>query len=197
MSGEGNGMYGVHRTSKESPMYGRKHSEKTKKLISESRMGDKNWAKQADVRKKIGDAGRGRKHSEKTKQIMSQQMMGEKNPFYGKTHTDEVKKILRFKRIEEIKNKLGQLSPNYNPSSISIIRQKAKELGITDLQHAENGGEFYIKELGYWVDGYSKEKNIVIEYYEKHHNRQKKRDSRRQKEIEEYLECEFIIINEE
>ena len=87
--------------------------------------------------------------------------------------------------------------PGYNISSILILEQRAKELGITDLQHAENGGEYHIKELGYWVDGYSKEKNIVIEYYEKHHSRQNERDLRRQKEITDLLKCEFIIIKEQ
>lgn len=104
---------------------------------------------------------------------------------------------IRLKRIEEIKNQnKGQISPNYNKSSISILENKAKELEITDLQHAENGGEFYIKELGYWVDGYSKEKNIVIEYYEKHHNRRVKKDKIRQSQITNLLNCKFIIINE-
>jgi hypothetical protein len=91
----------------------------------------------------------------------------------------------------------NQVIPGYNISSILILEQRAKELGITDLQHAENGGEYHIKELGYWVDGYSKEKNIVIEYYEKHHSRQNERDLRRQKEITDLLKCEFIIIKEQ
>ena len=88
------------------------------------------------------------------------------------------------------------------PSSgkTSMIRQfaqaKAKELGITDLQHAENGGEYHIKELGYWVDGYSEEKNIVIEYYESFHEKQKERDERRKQEIIEFLGCKFIEIKE-
>lgn len=105
---------------------------------------------------------------------------------------------IRIKRIEEIKNKSidGQISPNYNPSSIPIIEETAKKLGITDLQHAENGGEFYIKELGYWVDGYSREKNVVIEYDEQHHKKQTKKDEQRQKEIMDYLRCEFIRIKE-
>lgn len=111
-------------------------------------------------------------------------------------NADSVSKIRLF-RIDEIKNKNnGQISPNYNKSSIPIIEAKAKELGITDLQHAENGGEFYIKELGYWVDGYSKEKNVVIEYYEKHHKRQIKKDKTRESAIKNFLKCEFIIINE-
>ena len=62
--------------------------------------------------------------------------------------------------------------------------------------HAENGGEYYIKELGYWVDGYSPNKNIVIEYYEKYHKQQKERDRQRKEEIIKLLNCEFIEINE-
>lgn len=116
-----------------------------------------------------------------------------KNPM-DSTHS--VNKI-RLARINEIRDKNnGQISPNYNKTAIPIIEEKAKELGITDLQHAENGGEFYIKELGYWVDGYSKEKNIVIEYYERHHKNQTKKDALRESQIKELLGCQFIIINE-
>jgi len=103
---------------------------------------------------------------------------------------------MRLSRIREIEEKYGIIFPNYNSSSIPIIEAKANELGITDLQHAENGGEYHIKELGYWVDGYSKDKNIVIEYYESFHEKQTERDKRRQKEIEDFLGCKFIIIEE-
>lgn len=103
---------------------------------------------------------------------------------------------MRQSAIKRMEVRNGQVRPNYNPSSIPIIEAKARELGVTDLQHAENGGEFYIKELGYWVDGYSKEKNIVIEYDESHHKRQVEKDQIRQKEITEYLNCEFIRITE-
>ena len=111
---------------------------------------------------------------------------------------EELKKmrLSAIKYIEEAKLGGGQLIPRYNISAISILEKRANELEITDLQHAENGGEFYIKELGYWVDGYSKEKNIVIEYYERHHNNIKKKDLQRQNEITEFLNCEFIIIKE-
>lgn len=131
-------------------------------------------------------------------------------------HTDEVKlkiskswqnrivsestkskmRIAAIDRISESAFNGGQVIPNYNPSSIPIIEAKARELGITDLQHAENGGEYHIEELGYWVDGYSKEKNIVIEYDEPHHKRQSEKDQIRQKEITEYLNCEFIRISQ-
>ena len=102
-----------------------------------------------------------------------------------------------IKRIEKNKNNGNQISPFYNKNAIPILEQKAKELGITDLQHAENGGEYYIRELGYWVDGYSPSKNIVIEIDEKHHEKQKEKDRQRQKEIEEFLNCKFIRIDEQ
>lgn len=130
---------------------------------------------------------------------------------YGKDEADRLKRLSNEKRIKTMNDvnvrkkmrlsylkyqekKYGQFSPNYNIQSIPILEQKATELGITDLQHAENGGEFHIKELGYWVDGYSKEKNIVIEYYEPFHEKQKERDERRKQEIIDHLNCKFIEI---
>jgi hypothetical protein len=61
-----------------------------------------------------------------------------------------------------------------------------------------NGGEFYIEKLGFWVDGYDKENNIIYEYDEKHHFDKNGKllecDSNRQYEIENFLKCEFIRI---
>lgn len=155
----------------------------------------------------------GKVMSDERKRELSIANSGKGNPMYGKSHipetiqkikekrqfqqiTDETRIKLRKSHIERIE-KLGvNVFPNYNPSSIPAIEEKAKELGITDLQHAENGGEFYIKELGYWVDGYSKEKNVVIEYYEPFHNKNIDRDKRRESEIKNYLNCKFIVIKE-
>lgn len=175
---------------------GKKHSEETKRKMSKTR--------------------RGRKLTEEHKLKLSLSKRGKNNPFYGKKHTKESKEKNRISNtgrthsietkrkirkgnidyVEQVLLNGGQISPSYNINSISILEQKAKELGINDLQHAENGGEFYIKELGYWVDGYSKEKNVVIEYYEKHHEKQIEKDLERQKEIEDFLKCQFIIIKE-
>ena len=54
----------------------------------------------------------------------------------------------------------------------------------------------HIKELGYIVDGYDVANNNVVEVYEKYHEniRTVKRDNMRQKEIEDFLKCNFIII---
>lgn len=158
------------------PFHGKKHTEISIKKMLDTRNKHPNW----------------KQNSSNAMRRVRDMYWGNDNPMNYPKYINKI----RIKRILEIENNKGQVIPNYNPSSIPIIEQKAKELGIIDLQHAENGGEFYIKELGYWVDGYSKEKNTVIEYYEKHHNRTKKRDKRRKEEIISYLNCEFIIIYE-
>ena len=121
-----------------------------------------------------------------------------KKSFVGKKHTPDTKNKMRVSTLEYIKKLKGNVTQRYNYVSIEKIEKVAKELGITDLRHAENGGEYYIKELGYFVDGYSKEKNVVIEYDEAHHydhnNNLKQKDVIRQKEIENFLGCNFIRI---
>jgi hypothetical protein len=67
-----------------------------------------------------------------------------------------------------------------------------------NLQHALNGGE--IKVLGYSLDAYDKEKNIVVEYDEPSHytkdNKLKIKDVNRQEEIINELNCKFYRYNE-
>ena len=122
------------------------------------------------------------------------------NPNSGmknKQHSDDTRRKQRISAIVRIENANGSCYPNYNPKSIPIIKQKATELGIKDLIHAENGGEYHIKNLGYYVDGYSKSKNIVIEYYEtRHHKNNTTHDEKRKQEIIDFLGCEFIELKE-
>lgn len=113
-------------------------------------------------------------------------------------HSDETIKKIRLKtldRLERTKLKGVKLYPAYNYKSIPLIEKYAKEYGYK-IQHAENEGEFQIKELGYWVDAYDIEKNVVIEFDEKYHNRQKSKDSIRQDEIINHLKCTFIRLDE-
>lgn len=87
--------------------------------------------------------------------------------------------------------------PTYNPIACQVFEEINKELGWNG-QHAENGGEFFIQELGYWPDFYDPIRNIVIEYDEPHHNRRKvqERDAARQQEIIEHLNCKFYRIKD-
>jgi len=113
-----------------------------------------------------------------------------------KRSTLEYRKNCRLYAIDRIeKNKLNgnQLIPNFNPNACKIIDQYGKKNGY-NFQHAMNGGEYYIKDLGYWVDGYDKNKNIVIEIDEKRHKYQQEKDVIRQKEIESLLKCKFICL---
>lgn len=122
---------------------------------------------------------------------------------YGVTSTvqfPDVKRKIRVKFIQRMQDQLidgGQIYPAYNKNACLLIEKYGKENGY-NFQHAMNGGEYHIKELGYWVDGYDKEKNVVIEVDENHHfdnsGNLLKEDVQRQIEIEKYLNCKFIRI---
>ena len=116
---------------------------------------------------------------------------------------NENRRKVRLATIRNINERIErgvQIQPNYNKNAIDIIERYGTDNGYT-FQHAENGGEFYIKELGYWVDGYDIEKNVVIEIDEKHHfdtnGELCERDIIRQSEIVEKLKCTFIRIKYE
>jgi hypothetical protein len=116
----------------------------------------------------------------------------ENHPMFGKRHSKESKIKMRLSRIKYLNDKFGGgICPTYNPVACKIIDDYGKKHGY-DFQHAMNGGEFYIKDLGYWADGYDKKKNTIIEYYEKHHNYHKKHDNERKSLIIKMLKCTFI-----
>ena len=166
-------------SGKNNPFYGKKHTAGENKRMVETRSNHPTWKHNAS-------AG--------MKRIWKEYWTDKnKNPM---DNPKSVSKI-RLKRIDEIKRNSinGQISPNYNPEACRIIDNYGKENGY-NFQHAENGGEFHIKELGYWVDGYDEGKNVVIEYYEKWHKDQTEKDKRRKQEIIDLLGCEFIEIKE-
>lgn len=129
---------------------------------------------------------------------------GKNNPMYGKIGANKGKKFsndtkrkMRLAMIKQMQEKYrNNFSPNYSKKAIIYFDKLMKENNI-NINHAENGGEFYIKDLGYWVDGYDKENNVVYEFDElKHYNGDilKQRDLDRQKQIEQFLKCKFIRI---
>ena len=123
-----------------------------------------------------------------------------KKTWLGRKHTETTKLKQRISTLKYIHESEGQVAPRYNKSSISIIEAKAAELGIFDLKHAENGGEYLVPGLGYFLDGYSPSKNIAFEYDEKHHYKNgilREKDRIRQQQIEQALGCVFIRIKDE
>ena len=109
--------------------------------------------------------------------------------------SEQALRNMREGAIERIRNN-GGLFISYNPNSIPIIEEYGNIHGYK-FQHAENGGEYQV--CGYFVDGYDKEKNVVIEYDEKHHftknGKLKESDKIRQQNIINELNCKFIRIN--
>lgn len=185
-----------------------KHTEEHKKNISKSLHHSEKFkiAMQSEDRKeKIRKANTGKVFTEEHKKKLSENhcdVSSNKNPFFGKTHSSEVKTLLRKLKLERIKRSKDnnyQITPFYNPKGCEYFNNlMIKE--VCYIQHAENGGEYHIEELGYWVDGYDKENNIVYEWDEKHHFDKDgsyiKKDIIRENEIKEFLGCKFIRIKQ-
>ena len=119
---------------------------------------------------------------------------------HKKSGCPECAKIVkRLKRIKEIsKNKFDgyQVIPSFNRDACKIFDEIMLKDNI-HIQHAMNGGEYYIEKLGYWLDGYDKINNVVYEFDERQHfvkGKLKEKDINRQKEIENFLKCSFIRI---
>jgi len=184
------------RQKKSDAQKGRHLSEDTRRKISEAQCGENHYmygkTHSEETKKRMSVAHRNRlPFSEEHKAKLRLAKLGvTRKPF-----SNEHKQKMRLAAINRIAQNKGQCHPSYNPAACKAIDEYGKLHGY-NFQHAENGGEFYINELGYWVDGYDKEKNVVIEYYEKAHRRRKEKDLRRKQEIQVLLKCEFIELEE-
>jgi hypothetical protein len=117
----------------------------------------------------------------------------------GRVFTDEHKLNLRLSSIEYIKRKInltgGKMVPHFNIYACQLFDEISKLKNI-NIQHALNGGEYYIPELGYWVDGYDHKNNVVYEYYENEHKYRIEKDILRENKIKDFLNCQFQVIYE-
>lgn len=84
---------------------GYKFSDEQKDRLSKSHLGQKAWNKglklSEDTRERMSKSHKGVKRSEKHCNNLSKALSGEKNPFYGKKHTEETKKKIRDKKVEQ------------------------------------------------------------------------------------------------
>jgi hypothetical protein len=115
----------------------------------------------------------------------------------GKPHTEETKRRMRLSTLDYLKHQNGQLLPRYNRESIQHIETYGKMHNLR-FMHAENGGEFFITELGYFLDGYDPINNVAIEFDERHHfdsnGNLKAADKERELQIKKLLNCKFIRL---
>jgi hypothetical protein len=190
-SGKNNPMYGVERVA-----WNKGLTKETDERVAKYANSGEGRMVSEETKDKIRQKAIGRKVSKETRMKMSMKRKGKKPEcsFEGRKHTAESLKKIRLSNIETWSKKF-KVQPNYNPEACKIIDEYGKQNGYT-FQHAESGGEHQIKELGYWVDGYDKDKNVVVEYYENYHKKQSDKDKRRKQEIINLLGCKFIELKE-
>lgn len=101
--------------------------------------------------------------------------------------------------INKLKATILNFHPPYNENGCNYFNKLMLDKNCF-IQHALNGGEYHIEELGYWIDGYDIENNIVYEWDENRHytltGELHKKDIIRQNNIINFLNCEFIRIKE-
>lgn len=96
------------------------------------------------------------------------------------SYGDKFKEKCRENKLRQIQ--LQGTQRTYNPLACQFIDNINHEFGW-NLQHAMNGGEIQI--IGYSLDGYDKDKNIVFEYDEPKHRKSvyMKKDRDRERRI--------------
>ena len=153
----------------------------------------------------MSNAQRGRKHSEETKQKMRGEnngmfgifRCGEKNPFYGKKHDDETRKRMRISALKRISKNGG--GANIGKKENDYFFYLEKEKNWDGVFHGKSGKQFIVWELGYSIDYYEPNLNIVVEYDEPKHYRcgiLKSKDVERMNIIKSHLGCRFFRYNE-
>jgi len=183
------------------------HSEKIKMCNSKNKLGDNNPMKnETHFKKMLENQLIAVQNEEYRKRVSERQKLKNNNPGFGqiwkgrKKSKDSIEKQ-RKTQIEQRRRKglSNKFRPNFSELACTLF-DKISSLCNIHIQHGLNGGEYNIVELGFWVDGYDKENNIVFEFDEaRHFNNDgslKEKDILRQRSIEQYLQCKFIRLNE-
>ena len=114
-----NGMFGRDVSGENNPMFGKTHSEETKKKLSDKRGHNKRYDVTDKHREIFSKTHKGKIVSDETKKLISKSKKGkntgENNPMFGKTHSEETKKKLSElnkgkTHSEETKKKLSELN---------------------------------------------------------------------------------------
>ena len=158
-----------------------------------------------ETRKKMSIAKSGRVLSTETRTKLSLRQTGNKNHNYGKPRSEETRQKIGLAQVgrkrsanTKCKQRIAKLQHMLQDGITMSIGQNEKML--LDQQERSDDiiilRQYPIQKLGYTPDGYCPENNTVYEVYERRHLRPKvaARDAIRQKEIEEYLGCKFVII---
>jgi len=179
---------------------GKKRSLEQRLNMSKSHIGYKH---KKETCLKIGLANKGKKKPLRTKEHrihISESRKGKTyEQFYGIEKAKQIKILRRKATIENILLNNG-MWPGYNKKACNFFKSFDIE-NKTQGQYATNGGEYYIKELGYWVDYFNPDLKLIIEWDELRHydskGKLKQKDVIRQNEIQTiYSDFEFKRIKE-
>ncbi len=151
-----------------------------------------------------------RTHTKQTKQKMSGSGNGmygvhrynNLNPFYGKQHSEESKRKMRIAACKKIlrlqRSKNGRFA-NSNPKEHEFFNKLEKDNGWDGIYCNKHSIQYFLENLGYFVDYYEPHLNIVVEYDEPRHyvyGNLKEKDIKRMSEIKSHLKCKFLRYNE-
>ena len=195
---------------KPSPMKGKHHTEEAKEKNRQAHLGKMPWNKgktgaqipwnkgkkaPEESRRKMSESSKGCFHTEATAKKISMTMKIVRND-------PTAKRQARKQALERISKSLEtgvQIFPFYNKRACDYFRQ-FDEINQTRGRYATNGGEYFVKTLGYFLDYINHEKKLIIEWDEEQHYRGgklKQHDVIRQREIEkQFRGYTFIRIRE-
>ena len=116
-------------------------------------------------------------------------------------HSKEACQNMRIGTIKSIEEKNGFCYPNFNINACEFFKQFDEENNTKGRYAVYGGGEFFIKELGYFPDYINFEEKIIMEWDEEYHFDEngylEEKDVQRQKEIQAfYPDFEFRRIRE-
>jgi hypothetical protein len=147
--------------------------------------------------KKLSNVAKGKTKSKQHGENISKAKKG-KTPedLMGAEKAKEYRKKLRIKRVEQIEKNNNNWA-NYSKIAIPILLEFKKINNLTNCWFAENPKEYYIKELGYFLDFVDFDIKLIIEVDEsRHFNKDgmlKEKDIIRQKEIQEFYP-DFVFL---
>jgi len=185
---------GHNNRGKPSTFKGRHHTEEARMNISKALMGHK-YPKERN--EKISKTMKGKKKAPFTEIHKNHISEARKGIKFSRQHTRK----LRLKTIERINKNFGICFPAYNKKACEFFKSYDNIHNTQGHYAMYGGGEYLIKELGYWLDYINFDKKIIIEWDEiKHYNEGgelKSKDKIRQQEIEQmYPDFKFIRIRE-
>lgn len=208
-------------SGEKNPFFGKKHKKETVEFLKNVNAGIDRFTNEYKEKLKIKMTGDknpfyGKHHNEDTKKILSKpktlehkiklsiSLKGKKSKLKGKVISDESRRKMRISAINRIKRDRcveSSMCPSVNKKETSYFEILDKDRGWDGIFYLKNGKkeQFFIKELGYFVDYYEPKLNIVVEYDETSHYNEdwslKEKDVIRQNEIIDNLKCKFYRYN--